>query len=241
MKKILFLLLAFWTASLSLFASQKWPQPYGHFNDFAHVVPASQAQSLEDLLTQVRQRTGAQIAVVTVPSVEGGDIDGAAVDLFKAWGIGQKGKDDGLLILVAIQDHRDRIEVGYGLESVITDGDTGTIRRHVMEPLFKKGEYGQGLTNGVLELAKLIESGGAAKPQPQDDQNQGGLGFWGTIILFIFIFILFSALSRRGQGGFWGGGFYGGGFGGGGFGGGGGGFGGFSGGGSGGGGSSGSW
>ena len=130
--------------------------------------------------------------------------------------------------------------MGYGLESIITDGDTGTIRRHTMEPLFRQKEYGQGLTAGALELAQLIVAGGE-KNTGGAQGNLYGSGFWGTILLFIAIFILLSFLNRGGRRGFWGGGFYGGGWGGGGWGGGGGGFGGFGGGGSGGGGSSGGW
>jgi uncharacterized protein len=240
MKKLFFLVLFSLTVLHPAVASPKWPSPTGHLNDFAHVVPADQAQNLENLLTQLETKTGVQLAVVTLPSVEGADIDQAAVDLFKAWGIGQKGKENGLLILLSVGDRKDRIEVGYGLEGIITDGDTGSIRRHAMEPLFREKEYGQGLTAGVMELAQLIEAGGEKNTRPAND-HRDPLGFWGTIILFIVIFILISMLNRRGRGGFWGGGFYGGGWGGGFGGGGGGGFGGFGGGGSGGGGSSGSW
>ena len=246
MKKKAFLLILFFIPSF-LFAAHQWPRPSGYFNDFAHVVPPDQAQSLEGFLTEVTQKIGVEIAVVTVPSVEGGDIDRAAVELFKAWGIGKKGKDNGLLILLSIQDRKDRIEVGYGLEGVITDGATGTIRRHDMEPFFKQGNYGQGLINGVMALAQLAAQGSGVTlngnpsfaPGPA---GQEGLGFWGTVILFLILFFILMLLSRRRRRGYWGGGFYGGGWGGGGWsGGGGGGFGGFGGGGSGGGGSSGSW
>ena len=99
-----------------------WPQPNGYFNDFAHVVPGDQAQALENFLSEVERRSGVEISVVTVSSVEGADIDRAAVELFKAWGIGKKGKDNGLLILLSIGDRKDRIEVGYGLEGVVTMG-----------------------------------------------------------------------------------------------------------------------
>jgi uncharacterized protein len=245
MKKFLLLFLFLLASSYPVFAAQHWPSPTGNFNDFAHVVPTNQAQALENLLAAIRQKTGVQIAVVTFPSVEGGDVAGAAVDLFHVWGIGQKEKDNGLLILLSIQDRKDWIEVGYGLEATVTDGDTGTIRRNSMEPSFKKGNFGEGLTNGVLQLARLIgydAGNNPVPPQIQYEQGGGGLGFLGKFVIFIIIFILLSVINRRGRGGFWGGGFYGGGgWGGGGFGGGGGGFGGFGGGSSGGGGSGGSW
>jgi len=225
------------------FAANKWPAPQGYVNDLANVISADQSQTLEAFLTEVEQKTGAQIAVVTTPSVEGADIDGAAVDLFKTWGIGKKGKDDGILILASIQDHRVRIEVGYGLEAVITDGQSGSIIRQYMTPYFKQGDYGQGLTQGAAAVAQLIAAGEGVTldgqvAQPVSSGN-GGYGTLIEIIIFVLFFLLTSIL--RGRRGFYGGSFYGGGWGGGGFGGGGGGFGGFGGGGSGGGGASGGW
>src|SRR5579859_380354 len=85
---LLFLLLSLLVTGPPVFASNQWPAPTGHVNDFAHVIPADQAQAIENLLIDLEQKTGAQVAVVTLPSVEGGDVDGSAVDLFKAWGIG---------------------------------------------------------------------------------------------------------------------------------------------------------
>jgi uncharacterized protein len=242
LKKVFIFFLFFYASAL--LAANKWPAPQGYVNDLANVIPADQSQTLEAFLTEVEQKTGAQIAVVTTPSVEGADIDGAAVDLFKTWGIGKKGKDDGILILASIQDHRVRIEVGYGLEAVITDGQSGSIIRQYMTPYFKQGDYGQGLTQGAAAVAQLIAAGEGVTldgqvAQPVSSGN-GGYGTLIEIIIFVVFFLLTSIL--RGRRGFYGGGFYGGGWGGGGFGGGGGGgFGGFGGGGSGGGGASGGW
>jgi uncharacterized protein len=243
MKKTSLLFLIFFVMGTFSFAANKWPAPQGYVNDLANVISADQSQTLEAFLTEVEQKTGAQIAVVTTPSVEGADIDGAAVDLFKTWGIGKKGKDDGILILASIQDHRVRIEVGYGLEAVITDGQSGSIIRQYMTPYFKQGDYGQGLTQGAAAVAQLIAAGEGVTldgqvAQPVSSRN-GGYGTLIEIIIFVLFFLLTSIL--RGRRGFYGGGFYGGGWGGGGFGGGGGGFGGFGGGGSGGGGASGGW
>jgi uncharacterized protein len=245
MKKTLFLLLTLLVVGAPSFGANKWPAPQGYVNDLANVIPADQSQTLEAFLTEVEQKTGAQIAVVTTPSVEGADIDGAAVDLFKTWGIGKKSKDDGILILASIQDHRVRIEVGYGLEVVITDGQSGSIIRQYMTPYFKQGDYGQGLTQGAAAVAQLIAASEGVTLDGQVAQSvSSGNGGYGTlieIIIFVVFFLLTSIL--RGRRGFYGGGFYGGGWGGGGFGGGGGGggFGGFGGGGSGGGGASGGW
>jgi uncharacterized protein len=248
MRKTPVLLLVLLTCPL--FAGQHWPKPTGYVNDLANVIPADQARSLESLLTEVEQKTGAQIAVVTVPKVDGADIDGAAVDLFKAWGIGKKGKDDGILILAAIQDHKARIEVGYGLEGVITDGQAGSILRNYVFPYFKKGDYGQGLSNGTNEVALIIaQSQGITLNGLPNEFEEGPTispGLLAIILLIVFVFIIFSVIARFLEGGYrggrygGGGGWGGGGWSGGGWGGGGG-FGGFGGGGSGGGGASGSW
>lgn len=234
--------------ALPVFAATQWPAPIGHLNDFAHVVPAGQAQQIEALLTDLEAKTGAQVAVVTVSSLNGEDIDTARVELFKAWGIGHQKKDDGVLVLVAINDRKDGIEVGYGEEAILTDGMTGTIRRQEMEPFFKQGDFGQGLMNGAAAIAQIIarDAGvtlnGWDQPAPV---NHTGMSwplvkvlFYLIVIVLYLYFRFFTAGGRRSYGG---GGFYGGGFGGGFGGGGGGGFGGFGGGGSGGGGSSGGW
>ena len=245
MKKTLFLFLTLLFIGTTSFAADKWPSPQGYVNDFANVIPADQSQTLEAFLAMVEQKTGAQISVVTTPSIEGADIDGAASDLFKTWGIGKKGKDNGVLILASIQDRLLRIEVGYGLEAVITDGQTGTIRRDDINPYFKQGNYGQGLMNGAAAVAQLIAANegvslnSSVQVQTPVQTGRSNVGFW--IKVFLILFIIIFNFIFRGRRGFWGG-YYGGGWGGGGFGGGGGGgFGGFGGGGSGGGGSSGSW
>jgi len=216
-------------------------------NDFAQVVPAAQSQQIESLLTELEDKTGAQVAVVTMPSLDGEDIDTAREELFKAWGIGHKKKDDGVLVLVAINEHKDGIEVGYGMEGILTDGQTGTIRRQDMEPFFKQGDFGQGLLNGAAAIAQIVAQNAGVTLTGQIEVQTGDQSvdwpLW-KIILIVIVIILYvlARIFLIGGRGFYGGGFYGGGWGGGGGGfSGGGGFGGFGGGGSGGGGSSGGW
>jgi uncharacterized protein len=257
MKKLLSVIIFFLVASLqTIEAKTHWPQPTGYVNDFAHVISLDQAQQIESLLSQLEQETGAQVAVVTVDSVEEGDIDGAAVDLFKAWGIGKKGKDNGVLILAAIKDRKGRIEVGYGLEAVITDGQAGSILRQDIFPFFKQQDYGQGLLKGARHVAILIApnvggtSGSQANGQEKEGSQDSALGMEKVVNFIILLSIFFVCVvlisfllfweSEHGRGWGSGGGWSGGGWGGGG-GSGGGGFGGFGGGGSGGGGASGGW
>ena len=104
-------------------------QPTGYVNDFAHVLEPSTIAQLTNICEQIDQKAHAQIAVVTINSLGGSDIDSYAVDLFKKWGIGSKSTDHGVLILLAVKDRKYRIEVGYGLEPILPDGKVGGFGR----------------------------------------------------------------------------------------------------------------
>jgi uncharacterized protein len=247
------LLLGSWAPA----AATGWPAPLGRLSDFAGVVDAASADSLEALAAELHEKTGAELAVATVRDLGGRDIDGAAVDLFHQWGVGRKGHDDGVLILLAVAERRVRIEVGYGLEGILPDGRCGFIIRRVMGPDLAADHFGPGLLSGADAVAGVIArdrgvalAPGRGAPLPEESQRGGHVGLPPLILLFLVLLTLSSLLrrfsggrgdwgSRRGFGGPWWGGFggYGGSFGGGS--GGGGGFGGFGGGGSGGGGASG--
>jgi uncharacterized protein len=244
-----------------LFALPSWalspPKLAGRVNDQAALLSSSEAQSLEKKLEAHEKATGQQFALLTVKSLEGDVIEDFAVRVFESWKLGKKGKDDGLLLLVALDDRKMKIEVGYGLEGVITDAVASRVIRGTLTPAFKSKDYGAGIERAFDAL--MARSGGdaSAAPQPaQETRPAPRFGQWfGFIVLFLLIpFLHFMNRNTRfGQRrGPFGGGFYaggmggfgsgyrsGGGFGGGGFGGGGG----FSGGGgsSGGGGASGGW
>src|SRR6266481_10054419 len=100
--------------------------PTDYVNDFAHVLDQGTIAQLDDICQQIDQKARAQIAVVTINSLDDSDIDSYAVDLYKKWGIGSKATDHGVLILLSVQDRRARIEVGYGLEPILPDGKTGS-------------------------------------------------------------------------------------------------------------------
>ncbi len=243
------------------------PKPTGYVSDLAHVLNASDEAELEVFCVKVQEQLGAQFAIVTLKTLDGEPIENFSVDLFRKWGVGPKARNEGLLILLVIQDRQERIEVGRGLEQYITDAIAGDARRAMISPL-QHGDYGGALMQGVRALAaKIAEGKGvtftevAPLPQQSRPQADSGGGFPLPLIIFIVIFLLIFFLSRRGGGGrgsgtgFWtgmilgsmlnsgrgGGGGWGGGGGFGGGSGGGGGFGGFGGGDSGGGGSSGGW
>ncbi|HWR14443.1 MAG TPA: TPM domain-containing protein [Terriglobales bacterium] len=224
-------------------------KPTGYVNDFAHVLDAGTVTKINNLALEVDRKANAQIALVTVNTVDGQDIESYAVELFQSWGVGTKKTDRGVLILYAIKDRRARIEVGYGLEPILPDGKVGGFQREAI-PLMQQGRYSDALLLVTSRVAGVIAqdagvqlTGALPVPARANDSDQISVG--GVILIIILILFalftpfgrtllylfLFSALSGRGGGGGFGG------FGGGG----GGGFGGFGGGRSGGGGASSSW
>jgi uncharacterized protein len=239
-------------------------------NDFAGVIDGESARQMESLIRSLQETTGDVVVVATIETLDGEDIDQYAVRMFenRGKGIGQGGKDNGLLVLVAIKDRQIKIEVGYDLEQFITDGFSGETTRDEIAPQFRRGAYGAGLVAGVTRIIGRIAEGRnvtiqGAPRTARRGRSPGGRSFIGVIVIIV---ILINAIAGRlrgrgrrrwggnswsgwhsgvgpfggGFGGFGrGGGGFGGGFGG--FGGGGGGFGGFGGGRSGGGGGGGSW
>ncbi len=236
-------------------------KPTDYVNDFSHVLSQATTAQLDDICRQIDQKAHAQIAVVTVQSLDGSDIESYAVDLFKKWGIGSKATNRGVLILVATQDHRYRIEVGYGLEPILPDGKVGGFGREAV-PLLRQNDYNGAVSLMVSRVAEVIAQDAdvqltgfrPAPPAPQES-DQGLSAGWIALLILVFFILILTRFGRGllagfflggglggGRGGWGGGSFGGGSWGGGGFGGGGsGGFGGFGGGMSGGGGASGSW
>ncbi len=132
------------------------PKPEGWINDYAHVISAEYQKKLEALISELESKTSAEIAVVTVKSIAPHDEVGYARLLFDNWKIGKKGRDNGVLVFLAVDERRWRIETGYGVEGILTDGRCGEIGRNVMVPIFKQGNYGEGLYSGVAAIASLI-------------------------------------------------------------------------------------
>ncbi len=196
----LFLVLFFLATIGSALASDRLIdrlQPRGFVSDYAHVLSASEEQQLVSMITELRQKTGAELAVVTLQSLEGNEIDDFSNRLFEKWGIGQKGKDNGLLFLVAMKDRKMRIEVGYGLEGAIPDAKAGRIRREVITPYFKSGNPGRGIVAGVAALSQEIAkeygvqlTGIASRYQTSNDRK-------GNPILTLILLLFFVAFAIR--------------------------------------------
>ena len=142
----------------------------GRVTDNAEVLSEGTRRSLTVLLKAHEDSTGNQIAVLTVPTLDGEGIEEYALRVFEAWKLGQKGKDNGVLVVVAPNDRRMRIEVGYGLEGTLTDSLAGSIIRNVMTPRFKAGDYNSGVEAGVKAILDLLEKG--EKPVGEDSAGQ---------------------------------------------------------------------
>ena len=132
-------------------------KPQGYVSDFAGVIDAGSRQQLETYCGTVERSTGAQIALVTIPTLEGEPIEDVANTIFRAWGVGQKGSNEGILLLLAVQDRRSRLEVGYGLEPILPDGLAGSILRE-MRPALRQHEYGEAMLAAASTIGNAIAS-----------------------------------------------------------------------------------
>jgi uncharacterized protein len=172
---------------IPLVFSQEIPTLTPFVNDFANVIPQTYRSLIQSLSEGIESSTGAQIAVLTVNSTQPMSIEEYAVNTFEKNGIGQKGVDNGVLIVAAIQDRKWRIEVGYGLEGVINDAKAGNIGRTYMTTSFKEGKYGEGLYNTVKTIGDLIISSNETSVNQNQTQPFSLNEF---IIPFVFISVV---------------------------------------------------
>lgn len=149
MKRLLLCLLFLLSSAIPAWAYSSPGTPTGYVNDFANILSAETKQQLESKLSSLDASTSAQVTVVTIKSLGGDTVEDYANKLFADWGIGQKGKDNGVLLLVAVDDREVRIEVGYGLEGALTDAESSWIIRDKITARFKEGNYDQGVIDGV--------------------------------------------------------------------------------------------
>ena len=208
----------------------KVPEPQGYANDYANVLSEAEKQRLNNLSESLKAATGAEMAFVIMPDIEPYDDFTYGMAVFNAWKLGEKGKDNGLLILLALKEHRLRIITGYGLESILPDGKVGRFRDEYLVPYLRQGQTGEGLANLGQALAQEIAQAegknlnGVPPPRRRPADNAALL----RLIFMVVILVIFSILPRlgrrRGFGGFFlgggganfggGGGGFGGGFGG---------------------------
>lgn len=190
--------------------------PEGSLSDYAQVFDAGQRQTCSNYLSEIEMKTAAKVVVITLPSLEGGEINDFANRLFQKWGIGDKKKDNGVLILVAVQDRKARIEVGYGLEGVMPDAKTGRIIDETMLPFFRRQLYAEGIVKAVETIGGIIaQSAGVTLTNmtasavtpiagPERKATKVELVFFLFIIalfLFFFIWAIVKSKGRSGKGG----------------------------------------
>ncbi|CAI9003835.1 uncharacterized protein HNR03_001173 [Pseudomonas sp. JAI111] len=244
------LVLLLWVFALTAQAELKFPELTGRVVDNAQMIEPAVREQLTQQLQAHEKATGEQLVVVTLPNLQGTDIADFGYQLGRAWGIGQKDKNNGALLIVARDERKLRIEVGYGLEDRLTDAQSSVIINQVITPAFKTGNFSKGISDGVAAMLVVLGGNPLDEPstvyEPRGDESSDFVSrhpgvFVFLVMLFILTIFVCQMLGILPSGG-GGRGSSGGGFGGGGFGGGGGG-GGFSGGGGsfGGGGSSGGW
>lgn len=139
----------------NVLAAPVYPEAAGNVNDFAKILSSEDRKNLDALIDSVLDQTGATLAVATLANHEGESLEVYAAKLYEKWGIGKKGEDKGLLLLVTIEERETRMEVGYGLEGVVTDRRAGEALDK-MTPYFQKGEYGKGIYAGLLHVAGYV-------------------------------------------------------------------------------------
>jgi len=188
------------TAIASPLLAQTFPQPQGYVNDFAGLLSPGGKNSLETKLALLEKETGAEVAVVTVKSLDGMTVEDYASRLFEKWGIGKKNKDNGVLFLTASDDRKVRIEVGYGLEAVITDARAGRILDNEVLTAYKRGDYEAGIIAGVNAIESYVRSG---TPPATEEETAGASSIFedaGFLVLlflgFVFLSYLVSYMSR---------------------------------------------
>ncbi len=192
---------------VALAATPDFPELKGRVVDQADLMDQSSRASVEEALAAHESKTGQQVVVATLKSLDGVSIEEYGYQLGRFWGIGQKGKNNGLLLIVAPHERAVRIEVGYGLEGTMTDAISHLIINRIILPRFKEGDYPRGIVQGTAAILSVLEGSdvaiaGQAAPSTVKMQQEEG---WGQVLFplfFIFlIFFLIPMLSRRGRNG----------------------------------------
>ena len=195
-RRILLPTIVFCLAVSSLWA-QALPTPVGKVNDFATVLTAEQRAALDAQLADLERTTSAEVAVVTVSSLDGRTVEGYATELFNTWGIGKKGRDNGVLILVSVGDRTMRIEVGYGLEGVLPDGLAGTVIRETFRPRFRENDYPGGILQGTTRIVEIIRKNETLTPAQRAALAKAAADAgksWGMAV-FLGIFVAIGAFT----------------------------------------------
>ena len=208
--RIAALLIAFLFAALPAMAAPAFPALTGRVVDGAHILSDQTKSDLDQKLAGLESRTSRQLVVVTLPSLQGYDISDYGYQLGRAWGIGQAKLNNGVLLIVAPVEHKVRIEVGYGLEPILTDALSELIIQQAVLPKFRSGDFNGGIEAGADALIQQLsldpsaaEAKAAAAAQQVQHQGDGGASPLSILIIIIFIAIAFGRIFGARGVGFW--------------------------------------
>ena len=182
------------------------PPLRGRVNDYAAVLSQDQVRTLEAQLAQFEQETGHQIAVLTIPTLEGEDIEGFSIRVAENWKIGKKGFDNGVILVVAVKDRRLRLEVGYGLEGVLPDAMAKTITTQYIVPRFRSQDYAGGIIAGIDAVMKVIKQEplpeSARRKNTDQDRDLNSIAMF-VITLALFGFMAYASRANRRKSNVW--------------------------------------
>jgi uncharacterized protein len=197
-------LVTVWLCLAAVIEALEVPYLTGRVNDYANLISLETEERMSARLEAFENRTGSQVAVLTIPSLEGEAPEEFSHRVAETWELGREGVDDGVLLLVAHDDRKMRIEVGYGLEHQLTDAQSGRILRNVMRPRFREGNFDGGIESGVDAVLGTLEGADVIPPDP-DGSGFGDtglpvrLGFFAFFLAVISVFAL-SAIFSSGCG-----------------------------------------
>lgn len=194
-KKVLIFLLII---STSFIFSLEVPKLKGMVNDYGNVLSSSEEKRLETILRNIESTTSSEIAILTISSLKGDNLESFSIRTVDKWKLGKKGKDNGVLLLVALDERKIRIEVGYGAEAVLTDAKSSYIIRNIISPYFKKNQMAMGLEEGVKAISGLLSkeftiSEEDLRASQKSEESSGGFP---VTFIFIIVFWIVSALGR---------------------------------------------
>lgn len=202
-QKILYISILLILISSVLIGKVEYPKAKGFANDYAGVLSGSVTNQIDNIATELKQKTGFGLAVAVVPDLQGESSYRFATDLYAKWGVGNKKTDAGVLLLVAVKERKMKIETGYGAEGFLPDGLCGQIADNYIVPFLNKNDWNKGVLQGALALASITAKhyGVQLNGVPKHVQTHKKKSTFGTIIR-LFITLLVISLFMRGRIGF---------------------------------------
>jgi uncharacterized protein len=185
--------LASFLLASALLSALDVPPLRGRVNDYGGIMSPEQAQTMESQLARFEQDTGHQVAVLTIPTLDGEDIEGFSIRVAESWKIGKKGVDNGVILVVAVKDRRLRLEVGYGLEGVLPDATAKTIISDYIVPRFRAQDYAGGIISGIDAVLKVIKNEPLPESARKNDSKQGSE--LNSIVMFAITLAVFGLMA----------------------------------------------